>query len=224
MRRVLGWRFDRSTIRNILRRHGDVIADLKRERRRPRRSIRTDRARALWAADVTLVWLLGFFPVWIVGVVDYHGSRLVALERVLAPTSAAVIDVLGRAFDREGAPERLLTDNGSNLTSFATEAFPVERGVVHTTTRPAHPWTNGRIERLFGTFKRTVFAHVWLFASLAQIDRWCADFVLFYNRDRPHSAYAGLTPDEVHRRATKPSDPRGRVTYFDGRMRWYRFG
>jgi hypothetical protein len=46
----------------------------------------------------------------------------------------------------------------------------------------------------------------------------------FYNRDRPHSRYAGLTPDEVAAGAKEPSSARGRVTYFDGRMKWYAFG
>ena len=224
VRRVRGFRLARETIRKILIRHGAVIAELRRERGRARRRIRVMRPRELWGADLTLVWLLGFFPVWILGVIDYHGSKLVALERVLAPTSAEVIGVLGRAFDRHGAPDRLLTDNGSNLTSFATEAFLVERGVDHATTRPAHPWTNGRIERVFRTFKSTVFAHIWLFASVRQIDRFCADFVVFYNRDRPHSSYGGLTPDEVHLGIARPRASRGRVEYFDGRLRWYRFG
>jgi hypothetical protein len=52
----------------------------------------------------------------------------------------------------------------------------------------------------------------------------CADFERFYNRDRPHSSYAGLTPDEVATGAKEPSLARGRVTYFDGRMKWYAFG
>ncbi len=224
LRRVRGFRLHRETVRKILRRERVRIAEMARERQRSRRRIRVKRALELWGADLTLVWLLGFFPVWLVCVVDYHGSRLVALERVLAPTSAAVIGVLDRAFERHGRPDRLLTDNGGQFTSFATRAFLVERSVDHTTTRPRHPWTNGRIERLFGTFKRTVFAHVWLFASLAQIDRSCRDFVVFYNRDRPHSSYGGLTPDEVHAGERAPRGTRGRITYFDGRMHWYRFG
>jgi hypothetical protein len=54
---------------------------------------------------------------------------MVALERVAVPTALAVIGVLDRAFDRHGRPDRLLTDNGGQLTSFETEAFLVERGV-----------------------------------------------------------------------------------------------
>ena len=178
----------------------------------------------LWGLDLTLVWLLGFIPVWILGVVDYHGSRLVCLRRLAWPTSAAIIRVLDGFFREQGKPVRLLTDNGSNLCSEVFEKFLAANNVRHSRIRPAHPWTNGRIERVFRTFKETIFSYTWLLTSLRQIDRWCADFVRFYNRDRPHSSYGGLTPDEVAAGAKEPSPAHDRVTYFDGGMKWYAFG
>jgi transposase InsO family protein len=92
--------------------------------------------------------------------------------------------------------------------------------------RPCHAWTNGRIERVFRTFKETVFRHVglWLFRSTAQVDRFCADFSLFYNRDRPHESFAGRTPAEVYLGRRKTRCALERVSYFDGRLHWYRFG
>jgi len=96
--------------------------------------------------------------------------------------------------------------------------------VRHSRIRPAHAWTNGRIERLFRTFKATVFRYAWVFTWLRQIDRWSTDFVQFYNRDRPHSNYGGLTPDEVAAGTKLPSLPLGRVSYFDRKMKWYAFG
>ena len=50
------------------------------------------------------------------------------------------------------------------------------------------------------------------------------DFTTWHNRDRPHSSYEGQTPDEVHFGRPRQAQPLGRVTYFDGRLRWYRFG
>jgi transposase InsO family protein len=82
----------------------------------------------------------------------------------------------------------------------------------------------GKIERLFRTFKETVFRYIWVFTSLRQLDRWSADFVRYYNRDRPHASYGGLTPDEVAAGAREPSPARRRVTYFDGHLHWYAFG
>jgi putative transposase len=222
--RVLAWNASRETVRKILLRRRALIVELEQQRRRKPRRIKLDSSRLLWGLDLTLVWLLGFFPVWILGVVDYQGSRLVGLRRLVWPTSAAVIRVLDDLFKEHGKPARVLTDNAPILRSLAFEAFLAERGVGHSRIRPGHAWTNGRIERLFRTFKETVFRYAWVFTSPRQIDRWCADFVRFYNRDRPHSSYGGLTPDEVAAGTKSPSPLRGRLSYFDGRMKWYAFG
>ena len=155
--------------------------------------------------------------------IDYRGSRLIALQRC-APTTAAVTAALEEAFVQVGKPARVLSDNGPCFTSNAFVEFLARHGVEHTRIRPGHPWTNGRIERIFRTFKETVFAHIWLFGSLAQIDRFCADFIQFYNRDRPHSSYGGRTPDEVFFERPSPARPLGRVDYFDGELHWYRLG
>jgi len=222
--RVIAFKVSRETVRKILLRRRELVVELEQQRRRRPRSIKVDNPRLLWGLDLTLVWLLGFFPVWILGVVDYQGSRLVGLRRLVWPTSAAVICALDEIFRQHGKPVRILTDNGSILRSLEFEAFLAEHNVRHSLTRPAHPWTNGRIERLFRTFKETVFRYAWVFTSFRQVDRWCADFTTFYNRDRPHSSYGGLTPDEVAAGAKEPASARGRVTYFDGRMKWYAFG
>jgi transposase InsO family protein len=221
--RVLGVRLVRKTIRLILRRRGDLAAVLTTERRKKPSRIVVKRPLQLWGIDHTLVFVLGFFPVWLLGVVDYHGSRVIFLKRC-RPTTAAVRAALQRAFQEHGTPARILSDNGPAFTSLDFALFLANSNVDHTRTKPRHPWTNGRIERLFRTFKDTVFAHLWLFVSRRQIDRYCVDFKQFYNRDRPHSSYGGRTPNEVFFGVKRKAKPRGRVSYFDGTLSWYRFG
>jgi putative transposase len=222
--RVLGFTGARETVRRVLIRNQHLIVELEQARRERRRRIRVKRAGELWGLDFTLVWVLGFFPLWVLGVVDYQGSRLVAFEVVRWPTTAEVCRILNRAFDELGAPSRLLSDNGPQFRSAALAKFLAARGVEQTFTRPAHPWTNGRIERVFRTFKQTVAPLVWLFDSRAQVERFCADFLLWHNRDRPHSAWGGRTPEEVFFGRPVQHRPLGRVSYFDGLLRWYRFG
>jgi transposase InsO family protein len=186
-------------------------------RRRPRR-IAVSRPLDLWGADLTLVFVLGFLPVCILGALDYRGSRLVAFEPLPWPTSAAIARALGAAMDRHGAPAHLLTDRGPVFRAQAVAGLLAARGVRHVLTFPAHPWTNGRIERVFRLFKETVFSRFWLVASRRQLVRFCRDFRLWHNRDRPHGGWEGRTPDEVFFGRPVQLRPLSRVTYFDGAL------
>lgn len=218
--------------RRLAQRHEDEVSVelgpvLIKARRRRERRLRDGHAHRLMpmnaplklvGIDLTRVMILGLFPVWLVGIVDYHGSKLIALERLWWPTAAEVCRVIERAIEKHGTPARVLSDNGGQFRSLAFEMLLVRRGVEHTFTRPNHPWTNGRIERLFRTFKETIFNGRWMLLDVEQLDRYCKHFITFYNRDRPHSAYGGRTPDEVYfkrnfHRALEP------VTYFDGALR-----
>ncbi|MBS2031992.1 MAG: transposase [Deltaproteobacteria bacterium] len=50
-----------------------------------------------------------------------------------------------------------------------------------------------------------------MLTSVKQLDRFCAEFVTFYNRDRPHSAWQGRTPDEIYFAKKRQRRPLGRV-------------
>ena len=220
--RVLGVRLARETIRAVLKRNRGAIASMEHARRQRPRTVVLKEPRSLWGLDLTVVWVLGFVPVWVLGVIDHHGSRLVALEPLRWPTTAAVVRVLERVVGEEGAPKRLLTDRDPIFRSAAFSAALARQGISHTLTRPHHPWTNGRIERLFRTFKETVRRHYWVVGSRGRWARICADFRVFYNDHRPHQSYGGLTPREVYEGRRQPRRALGSMTFLEGRMRWWR--
>ena len=220
--RVVGVRLARETVRAVLKRNRGWIASMEQARRRRPRTVVVKEPRSLWGVDLTVVWVLGFVPVWVLGVIDYHGSRLLALEPLRWPNTAAVVRVLERVVGEEGAPNRLVTDRDPIFRSAAFGAALARHGIEHTLTRPHHPWTNGRIERLFRTFKATVRCHYWVVGSRRRWAGICAEFRVFYNEHRPHQAYGGLTPREVYEGRRQPRRALGSMTFFEGRMRWWR--
>jgi transposase InsO family protein len=199
-----------------------VTALRQARRRRPKRT-RVGGPRQLWGADLTLVFVLGFIPVWILGVVDYHGSRLVTFERLRWGTSEEIARVFAVAIEEHGAPERLLTDRGPAFRAASVASLLAAHGVRHLLTVPAHPWTNGRIERIFRTFKETVFSRFWLLASIRQVDRFCADFPLCTTATGRTGAGTEDADEVFFYRNVQPR-PLGRAAYFDVRLLWYRFG
>lgn len=50
-------------------------------------------------------------------------------------------------------PEQIGTDNDTTLTSEEFQTFVKQNGILHTTSAPGHPATNGLVERYVQTFK-----------------------------------------------------------------------
>ncbi|XP_053681613.1 uncharacterized protein K02A2.6-like [Sabethes cyaneus] len=71
-------------------------------------------------------------------------------------TTAATIRLLRGIFARFGAPETLVTDNGTQFTSEQFASFCTTNAIQHLRTAPFHPQSNGLAERFVGTFKSTV--------------------------------------------------------------------
>lgn len=89
--------------------------------------------------------------------------------------------------------ERVLTDNGSCYRSKAWADAVKATGTRHKRTRPYTPKTNGKVERYNGTLARE-WAYVRDYTSEGARREALADFLNYYNHDRPHGALSGLPP------------------------------
>lgn len=210
-----------STVRAVLIRRRHDIAALGDVRRRDHATIVVPEKLLRWSVDLTLVWVVGVLPVWLLGVVDCHGSRLVALQPVW-PTASCVARALKAVFVKAGEPKLMVTDNGGQFVAKTFRNFLSAHGVKHKRIAPGCPWTNGRVERLFRTFKELHRFYAPVLLSLRHVRSVCDDFVEYYNHCRPHMSFAYRTPDEVARGLLKQKPVR-RVPLFDGQLLAFRF-
>jgi transposase InsO family protein len=96
-------------------------------------------------------------------------------------------------FDAKGIrARRVLTDNGTGYKRTFDERCAA-LGVRHTRTRPYHPWTNGRVERVIGTLQREC-VYTARFTSDEQRALDIALYLAYYNGERPHTRLDGLAP------------------------------
>ena len=85
-------------------------------------------------------------------VVDAYSKYLDVIPMSTA-TSSGTNKALRRLFATFGSPLHIVSDTGSQFTSFEFEDFLRKNGIAHTCSVPGHPETNGLAESYVGHFK-----------------------------------------------------------------------
>jgi transposase InsO family protein len=192
-----------STIWRILRREGLVVSQ---PQKRPRSSLirfQAELPNEMWQADITHWELQGGEHSEILNMIDDHSRLFLASQAFQTVKARDVVDVFHAAAELHGLPACLLSDNGAVFTATPRKGkvllqSELERlGVASKNSRPYHPQTCGKVERLHQTLKRYLDAQepaTTLRELQGQLDR----FVHYYNNMRPHRALDGRTPLQAY--------------------------
>lgn len=134
--------------------------------------------------------------------IDDHSRFLIASDALAVFKAADVVVSFHAAAAAHGLPASLLTDNGAVFTAAprggrcAIELETARLGIRAMHSRPYHPQTCGKIERLHQTLKRFLARQEpasEIGALQDQLDR----FVAYYNTVRPHRAIGRRTPADA---------------------------
>ena len=200
-----------STIRRIL--HGAGLVT-PQPHKRPRTSwirFEADAPNELWQSDFTHWRLADGSEVEIINWLDDHSRFLLACSPGTASGRVGGDDVVATftaAGDTYGFPAATLTDNGAVYTSRFTggrnnfEYLLAYLGVRQKNGSPAHPQTQGKIERFHQTLKRYLGQQP-APRSLTELKAQLDAFRLAYNEQRPHRAVGRATPGEAYRAMPK---------------------
>jgi transposase InsO family protein len=152
----------------------------------------------MWQSDLfTFVLKRENRRVYLVVFLDDH-SRFVVGYGVHASASGALVrEVFEAAVANFGAPEEVLTDNGTQYHTWRGKSeftrLLEKRGVRHVVARPRHPETLGKTERFWGTLWRECLEAA-IFQGLDDGRRRVGLFIDHYNFQRPHQGIEGLVP------------------------------
>ena len=152
----------------------------------------------LWQTDLfTFMLKRQNRRVYLVAFLDDHSRFVVGYGLHASQSSALVLEVLRAALTSYGAPEEILTDNGSQYVTWrGKSAFAKElekRGIRQVVAAPRRPQTLGKIERFWGTLWRDCLETA-LFVDLGEAQRRIGLFIDHYNFQRPHQGIDGLAP------------------------------
>jgi transposase InsO family protein len=192
-----------STIWRILRREGLVAHEPSK---RPRCSLIRFEAQLpneLWQADITAWRLASGQAVEILNLIDDHSRLFLGCDAYERVKAADVVASFHKAAQLHGLPFSLLSDNaavfvGSYRKGKVLFESELERlGVLFKNSRPYHPQTCGKVERLHQTLKRYL-AKQPPARTLKELQGQLDTFAHYYNDIRPHRALGGRTPLQAY--------------------------
>jgi transposase InsO family protein len=191
------------TIWRILKREGLILAQ---PQKRPRSSLvrfQADLPNELWQTDITHWQLADGEHAEILNVIDDHSRLFICSHAYSYVKARDVVESFHRAAELHGLPAALLSDNGAVFTGTARhgkvqlQTELEQLGVAAKNSRPYHPQTCGKIERLHQTLKRYLDKQPPA-ATLKDLQAQLDAFLHYYNHIRPHRALEGLTPLQAY--------------------------
>ena len=121
--------------------------------------------------------------------VDAH-SKWMDVRLMHSIKAHSTIEQLRMIFATHGIPQKIVSDNGPTFTSQEFKTFMTQNGVLHITSAPYHPSTNGLAERAVQTFKQALKR-----IQGSSIQEKFSKF-LFQYRITPHTT-TGIAPAEL---------------------------
>jgi len=193
----------RTTIWRILQREDLVTPQPQKRPICSRIRFEADLPNEMWQADITAWTLADGEPAEILNLIDDH-SRLHLGSCAYARVKAAdVVEGFHKAAGLHGLPESFLSDNGAVFVGGYRKGkvlleYELERlGVLFKNSRPYHPQTLGKVERLHQTLKRYLAKQAPV-RTLSELQEQLDLFAHYYNAIRPHRALGGRTPLQAY--------------------------
>ena len=197
-----------STIRTILRRHGQPVGQFgggspawtRFEHPKPNDLWQMDFKGHVRLADGSRLNPLT--------VLDDHSRYAIVLSACADQKTQTVREALVAAFRRYGLPRTLITDNGSPWGDGPGSPFTplgvflIEQGIRIAHARPYHPQTMGKDERFHRSLKAEALSGP-SFDDLAAAAQALEHWRHVYNHQRPHEALDLMVPADRYRLSSR---------------------
>ena len=198
----------RKQIRRVLKDEGlldtcDSSFDCEQAPAKGTRRFEAKRPGELWQMDVTYVYIRKTPVLYLVVIIDDHSRYCLAAKLCQDQRAETLLAVLHDAVSAYGAPQKILTDQGSGFYSWSQEQtlfqqYLDDAKIEHIVAEPHSPQSQGKVERLIQTIRRELLRPV-RFSSYADAAAQILHFVRRYNAERPHQGIQGHRPaDRFH--------------------------
>jgi transposase InsO family protein len=185
-----------ATVYNVLKRGGltKKWAEMREEAKKGFQQ--PDAIHQQWHTDFSYIRICGNYY-YFISVMDGYSRKILSwgLFEKIERLEAEIVLMKAHELYPEAHP-RIITDNGSQFISKDFRELVSLLEMEQTFTSPAHPQSNGKLERFHRTIKSE---HVRRAAYLGREDavERMKKWIRYYNGERLHSALYYLPPDDV---------------------------
>ena len=161
------------------------------------RHVAIERANQVWALDTTYIPMRQGF-VYLTAIVDVATRRVMAHKVATTLEACHAREIMQQALARHGTPEIVNTDQGSQFTAQEFTDVVLKSGARLSMDGRGAWRDNVFVERLWRSVK---YEHVYkyAYASVSDARAKIANYLDWYNNERPHSSINDQTPDEAYR-------------------------
>tara|TARA_B100000315_G_scaffold113049_1_gene103699 strand:- start:188 stop:1117 length:930 start_codon:yes stop_codon:yes gene_type:complete len=160
------------------------------------RNLVIDRPNQVWCADITYIPVQRGF-LYLVAIMDWATRHVLAWRLSNTMDASFCIEALNEALARYGKPEIFNTDQGSQFTSLDFTGVLKGAEVTISMDGRGRCMDNIFIERLWRSLKyEAIYLHE--LTDGFKAERVIAEWISFYNTERPHSSLGDQTPVEAY--------------------------
>ena len=156
-----------------------------------------DRPNLVWQVDITYIKIRTGF-VYLVCLIDVYSRRIMGWNISVFLDTGSCEQALDNALFSGGKPEIVNSDQGCQFTSESWYNLLNQHGIKISMDGKGRWADNVYVERLWRTIKyELVYLH--RFVTVAEARNAIADYIDFYNTQRPHQSLGYKVPDEVYK-------------------------
>lgn len=197
--RAEGWHVNHKRVERIWREEGLKVPQKQKKRKRLYLNdgscirLRPSWQNHVWSYDFVADRLSNGKKIRMLTVIDEYSRKCLAIRVGYKLKSDDVLETLSDLFVREGLPDYIRSDNGSEFKAETLQEWLGRLAVKTAYIEPGSPWENGYNESFNGRL-RDECLNGELFYSLKEAQVIIEDWRDHYNHIRPHSALGYKSP------------------------------
>lgn len=208
------------TIDRILKRYG-LITEEESQRHTAWKRFEHEFPNDLWQMDFKGDVRIGDQVCYPLTILDDHSRFCLCVKVCFDHSTETVKQALIEIFTQYGLPKRMTMDNGPPW-GYSKEqrhtklcAWLIKQGVYVSHSRPAHPQTQGKLERMHRTLKEDLLSRYY-FKDMDELQEGFDEWRRVYNEIRPHGAINHDTPAQRYKKSDRSySDKEPEIHYDD---------